>query len=381
VVPHAGGQPLPEATRRNMRRVLGWDFSSVHTHADRAAAEFTNRLDARAVTVGSELFFNEGEFRPGTTEGEKLIGHELAHVVQQAGGDRNPGGPADPERAAEAAGNAAARGAAIQFGLRAAPAGVPALQPKPGSPPKSWDERLTDAQAEPDLAKRSTAMTALVGEALGSGYTVHEAGTKSTVSVDTADYAASPQINFDVRLNQKTKRDGKTPVPATDAGWTLNVTTGKTTTSYPILGPLSLVVGQPVKVKLYADHELYHASHPSAGELEAWTDTFTHYFLATYLQREAWSPLVKYYEEVLPDPKGNYPARQAAATAISTFYKGLSTAPGTDASKRSEKERFETWLIRRLRDTSTQNKALIKDLSSALGITVPTKAAPATTAP
>src|SRR5262249_6820138 len=152
----------------------------------------------------SELFFNDGEFRPGTTEGGKLIGHELAHVVQQASGDRNPGGPTDPERAAEAAGNASARGAAIQFGLRAAPTGVPALQPKPGSQPKTWDERLTDAQAEPDLAKRSTAMTALVSEALGSAYTVHEAGTKSTASVDTADYAASPQINFDVRLNQKT---------------------------------------------------------------------------------------------------------------------------------------------------------------------------------
>ncbi len=381
-----GGQHLPPATRLRMKQVFGHDFSSVRIHADGAAAAYTDGLGGRAVTVGTDVFFNHGEFRPGGGDGERLIAHELAHVVQQAGGDREPGGPIDPERAAQAAGNAAAQNAALPFGLRAAPALVPALQPKPDakaqpvqsqptSQPKSWDDRLQDAQAEPDLAKRSTAMTALVQEALGPGYTVHEAGTKSTAKVDTDDYAASPQINFDVRLNQKTKRDGQTPVPVHDAGWTLIVNSGKGQTAYPILGPLALVVGQPIRVRLYADHELYHAGHPAAGELEAWTDTFTHYFLATYLQREAWLPLIKYYEDILPNPQGAYPARQAAITAISAFYNSLSTAAGTDASKKSDKQRFETWLLRRLHDAGTQNMALIKDLSSALGIRAPAKAA------
>ena len=221
----------------------------------------------------------------------------------------------------------------------------------------------------------AAAMTALVQEALGPGYTVHEAGTKSTAKVDTDDYAASPQINFDVRLNQKTKRDGQTRVPVHDAGWTLIVNSGKGQTAYPILGPLALVVGQPIRVQLYADHEVYHAGHPAAGELEAWTDTFTHYFLATYLQREAWLPLIKYYEDIVPNPQGAYPARQAAITAISAFYNSLSTAAGTDASKKSDKQRFETWLLRRLHDAGTQNMALIKDLSSTLGIRAPVKAA------
>jgi hypothetical protein len=406
----AGGQPLPVVTRRRMQRVLGHDFSAVRIHADVAAAGYTDRLGARAATVGGDLFFNQREFRPGTSEGERLIGHELAHVVQQAGGDRQPGGPIDPERAAEAVGTAAAYGAAIPFGLRATPARVPALQPKPASqapttqapttqapttqapttqapttqakPAKTWDERLREAQAEPDLVKRGAAMTALAQEALGAAYTVHEAGTTSIASVDTADYAESPAINFDVRLNQKTKHDRKTPVPADDRGYTFSVPTGTTAKSYPIIGPLSLVAGQPIQVKEYADHELYHGAHPAAGELETWTDTFTHYFLPTYLEREAWMPLIKYYEEVVPDTTGAFPPRRAAVAAISTFYQGLSTAPGTDTSKRSDKQRLETWLIRRLHDTNTQNKALIKDLSSALGITAPAKtAAPAPTTP
>src|SRR5262249_833574 len=44
-------------------------------------------LNARAFTIGQDIAFGLGEYRPGTPVGDALIAHELAHVVQQ-GGDR-----------------------------------------------------------------------------------------------------------------------------------------------------------------------------------------------------------------------------------------------------------------------------------------------------
>jgi hypothetical protein len=46
-------------------------------------------VNARAYTVGDSLVFGAGEFKPETREGQRLLAHELTHVVQQAGGPPN----------------------------------------------------------------------------------------------------------------------------------------------------------------------------------------------------------------------------------------------------------------------------------------------------
>lgn len=43
------------------------------------------RLGAQAHSVGAEIAFAPGEFRPGTPDGDRLIAHELAHTQQPAG--------------------------------------------------------------------------------------------------------------------------------------------------------------------------------------------------------------------------------------------------------------------------------------------------------
>jgi hypothetical protein len=40
-------------------------------------------INALAYTVGRHVIFGAGQFRPGTTEGTRLLAHELAHVAQQ----------------------------------------------------------------------------------------------------------------------------------------------------------------------------------------------------------------------------------------------------------------------------------------------------------
>jgi hypothetical protein len=53
-------------------------------HGDHAAA-LSRAVSARAFTVGSDIFFGVGEYRPETAGGRELLAHELAHVVQQRG--------------------------------------------------------------------------------------------------------------------------------------------------------------------------------------------------------------------------------------------------------------------------------------------------------
>jgi hypothetical protein len=77
------GQPLDAATRAFMEPRFGHDFSGVRVHTDARAAESASAVGARAYTAGRDVVFGAGEFAPGSGAGQKLLGHELAHVVQQ----------------------------------------------------------------------------------------------------------------------------------------------------------------------------------------------------------------------------------------------------------------------------------------------------------
>ncbi|MBN1301247.1 MAG: DUF4157 domain-containing protein [Melioribacteraceae bacterium] len=77
------GGPLPPSTRDLMEARMGADFSDVRVHTDSSDAEMSARLNAHAFTVGSDIYFNKGSYSPETTKGQKLIAHELTHVIQQ----------------------------------------------------------------------------------------------------------------------------------------------------------------------------------------------------------------------------------------------------------------------------------------------------------
>jgi len=79
------GQALPTATAQRMGESMGADFSGVRVHTDSQSSELNNTLNARAFTTGSDVFFQKGEYNPGTSAGDKLLAHELTHVVQQSG--------------------------------------------------------------------------------------------------------------------------------------------------------------------------------------------------------------------------------------------------------------------------------------------------------
>jgi hypothetical protein len=87
------GQPLGAEIRSRMEPVFGHDFSRVRVHAGEDGARLSDRLNARAFTVGEHVAFGTAEYQPGTLVGDAIIAHELAHVVQQSGAA--PGRTAD----------------------------------------------------------------------------------------------------------------------------------------------------------------------------------------------------------------------------------------------------------------------------------------------
>src|SRR5205085_1524274 len=80
-----GGSPLPETLRSRMERGFGASFEDVRIHTGDESDRLNQSLQARAFTTGQDLYFKRGEYNPTSQEGQKLIAHELTHVVQQTG--------------------------------------------------------------------------------------------------------------------------------------------------------------------------------------------------------------------------------------------------------------------------------------------------------
>ena len=80
---------LTGRSREQMEAAFGADFSDVRVHVGHEAS----RIGAIAYTWGTNIHFAPGHYNPNTLQGQKVLGHELWHVVQQkAGRVKNPFG-------------------------------------------------------------------------------------------------------------------------------------------------------------------------------------------------------------------------------------------------------------------------------------------------
>jgi hypothetical protein len=82
----APGQPLDASTRAFFEPRFGRGLGAVRIHADHSAAAAARSLGAAAFTVGPDIAFAAGRYQPGSSAGQRLLAHELSHVVQQSGG-------------------------------------------------------------------------------------------------------------------------------------------------------------------------------------------------------------------------------------------------------------------------------------------------------
>lgn len=174
-----GGRPLPDAVRGKMEAALGADFSGVRVHVGPQA----ERIGAVAFTMGTDIYFAPGRFQPDTLHGQQLLGHELAHVVQQRQGRvRNPlgaGVAVVQDRALEAE--------ADRLGQRAA-ARRDVVQPKsrPGAAQQSAAVRVSPPVSAGPASYRITAGTG--GRFVGS-VMVH---ARDPATVEVTDLGVDP---------------------------------------------------------------------------------------------------------------------------------------------------------------------------------------------
>jgi hypothetical protein len=95
-----GGMPLPDPIRTRMEQAFSHDFGHVRIHVGGGAANAAADLQAHAFAVGADVYFGQGEWAPGTPAGDRLLAHELTHVVQhdegRLGGGSGVSSPTDP---------------------------------------------------------------------------------------------------------------------------------------------------------------------------------------------------------------------------------------------------------------------------------------------
>lgn len=99
-----------------MERGFGFDFGQVRIHDDARAAESARAENALAYTFGADITLDSSRSTPGSPSHQRLLAHELAHVVQQSKGgaalQRKEGD--EPEAESEPASASAQQGASAQ---------------------------------------------------------------------------------------------------------------------------------------------------------------------------------------------------------------------------------------------------------------------------
>lgn len=113
------GHALPAPLRKRFESSLGADLSAVRVHTGTASVRAAQAVHARAYTLGQDIHFNRGAYDPASQEGQRVLAHEVAHTVQQAGVsgpvDRitEPGGAAESQADAAAPAMVAGRSARV----------------------------------------------------------------------------------------------------------------------------------------------------------------------------------------------------------------------------------------------------------------------------
>ncbi|HMG55477.1 MAG TPA: DUF4157 domain-containing protein, partial [Kofleriaceae bacterium] len=142
----ARAESLESSTRSRMEQAFGVDFHGVSIFRDSALAAGSTRARAK----DGEIHFRRGAYRPGTAGGDRLIAHELAHIVQQRGGaGTRAAARHDLEREADRAAGQIARGQPAQIALRGQPGAAYAYDDN-----EAHNEAHSDAPAAPPAVEQ-----------------------------------------------------------------------------------------------------------------------------------------------------------------------------------------------------------------------------------
>jgi outer membrane protein OmpA-like peptidoglycan-associated protein len=174
LISRSRGSSLPGGLRNQLEPATGRDLGNVSVHTGPEASAAAAELGARAFAYGSGIYFKQGNFRPGSDQGDKLIAHEVTHVIQDAEGTgtRSPSGDgvavSSPTDTSEVSARRTADAMQVQFGrlpgpgLRQRPGLRPSSRPvihrdmDPAAPGPMPVPSLSPASSAPDLTANAS---------------------------------------------------------------------------------------------------------------------------------------------------------------------------------------------------------------------------------
>jgi hypothetical protein len=341
-ISEGGGSPLPKTTNQFMSNAFGTDFNHVRIHNDSGADQMNKDVHAKAFTHGSDIYFKSGQYSPESSEGKRLLAHELTHTLQQDNGTQRQ----------------------IQ---RLGPAFGPAV-----SGPSDWESQVR-------AATNSAQKAALIQSVVGSNVTVNDA-TAASASDRVPDPAhlrpfslAAPVINFDENLTSKNARTNRRQLNI-NAGYTFQ----HRTAYYVVIGNLALDGTNYNQTIQTINHEFDHINQylrrstltGNESELDAWTNTFIREFHHSYQFRatrngttcylelnSAFAPLLMYYQLVT-----NAAQHTSAVSRIAAYY------TATIRPNVANTHAFRYWVFRSM--GSANNPALGTDVNSSISLNI-----------
>jgi ribosomal protein S18 acetylase RimI-like enzyme len=154
-----GGRSIPAPVRQKMEQAFNTSFADVKVHEGNHA----NSLGAIAYTQGSHIHFASGKYNPDTSSGQALLGHELAHVVQQRQGRVKPTGQV---KGLPLNDNPALEQEADRLGLKAAQSQT-AVQRKPKTIQKTSQYEIAAPKPSDDGYQEITALSSETRQQIG----------------------------------------------------------------------------------------------------------------------------------------------------------------------------------------------------------------------
>ena len=87
-----GGSALDEGTKSTMEDTLGAPLDGVRVHVGEESDNLNRSITAKAFTTGNDVFVRSDNWAPGSSSTQRLLAHELTHVVQQRSMPGDSGG-------------------------------------------------------------------------------------------------------------------------------------------------------------------------------------------------------------------------------------------------------------------------------------------------
>ncbi len=69
-----------------MEQAFGADLGRVRVHDGSQADQVSRSISAEAFTTGNDIFFSRGAYAPASPQGQRVLAHEIGHVMQNRGG-------------------------------------------------------------------------------------------------------------------------------------------------------------------------------------------------------------------------------------------------------------------------------------------------------